>query len=521
MTNQSPFVLIVLDGWGHREDPEANAIHLARTPVWDDLWRNRPHTLISGSGMDVGLPAGQMGNSEVGHMNLGAGRVVDQDFTRIGKAIDDGSFFDNATLKQAIAAAASRDRSVHIFGLLSPGGVHSHEDHLKAAVTMAFDNGAPRVYVHAFLDGRDVPPRSALPSLTAMQQHIAARGEGGIASVVGRYYAMDRDKRWDRTELAYDLVTRGRGQFSADTPEEALEAAYARGEDDEFVKPTAVTVSGESVSMADGDTVIFMNFRADRARQITRAFVNDDFDDFERAVRPELTAFVMLTRYAADIDAPCAYEPDSLANGLGEYVSSLGKHQLRLAETEKYAHVTFFFSGGREEPFDGEKRLLIPSPRVATYDLQPEMSANEVTDELVKAIESGDYALIVCNYANGDMVGHTGKMDAALEAVECLDECLGRVVKALDSTGGQCLITADHGNVEKMNDEQTGQPHTAHTSELVPLVYVGPRDITLASDGGTLSDVAPTILTLMDLPIPSEMTGRSLIVSQKARAASN
>ncbi|MBD3649020.1 MAG: 2,3-bisphosphoglycerate-independent phosphoglycerate mutase, partial [Pseudomonadales bacterium] len=516
MTNHSPFVLIVLDGWGHREDPEGNAIHLARTAVWDELWDKRPHTLISGSGMDVGLPAGQMGNSEVGHMNLGAGRVVDQDFTRISKAVQVGSFFDNATLKQAITGAASKDRTVHIFGLLSPGGVHSHEEHLKAAVTMAFQNGAPRVYVHAFLDGRDVPPRSAMPSLTAMQQHIQSHGEGGIVSVVGRYYAMDRDKRWDRTALAYDLVTRGHAEFEADTPEEALEAAYERGEDDEFVKPTAVRLAGERVTMADGDAVIYMNFRADRARQLTRAFVNDDFSDFERPVRPELSAFVMLTQYAADIHTACAYEPDSLTNGLGEYIAGLDKRQLRLAETEKYAHVTFFFSGGREEPFEGEKRLLIPSPRVATYDLQPEMSAMEVTDELVKAIESKDYELIVCNYANGDMVGHTGKMDAALKAVECIDECLGRIVKALETTGGQCLITADHGNVEQMNDEQTGQPHTAHTSELVPLVYIGPKDIALDSEGGTLSDVAPTILTLMELPIPDEMTGRSLVIAPKA-----
>lgn len=518
MTDRTPFVLIVLDGWGYREDAKANAIALGNTPVWDDLWAHRPHTLISGSGLDVGLPEGQMGNSEVGHMNLGAGRVIDQDFTRISKAIADGSFYDNPTLKQAMQKVAANGKALHLFGLLSPGGVHSHEDHIKAAVKMAFDNGVKTVYVHAFLDGRDVPPRSAEPSLTAMNAHIHNHGNGGIASICGRYYAMDRDNRWERTQVAYDLVTTGEAEFAFDTPEAGLDAAYERGENDEFVKPTAITIGGERIAMADGDAVIYMNFRADRARQLTRAFVNDDFDGFTRNHRPALTDFVMLTEYAADIHTACAFGPASVKNGMGEYMASLGKTQLRLAETEKYAHVTFFFSGGQEEPETGEKRILIPSPKVATYDLQPEMSAPAVTDELVKAIRSGEFDLIVCNYANGDMVGHTGFMDAAIEAVECIDTCLGRVVEALGEVGGHCLITADHGNVEQMSDDKTGQPHTAHTSDLVPLIYIGDRQLDFES-GGTLADVSPTLLAIMGIAQPKEMTGHSLAVIHQSSAA--
>lgn len=518
MTDRTPYVLIVLDGWGYREDTQSNAIALANTPVWDDLWAHRPHSLISGSGVDVGLPAGQMGNSEVGHMNLGAGRVVDQDFTRISQAIDDGTFFINKTLARTMENLAASGHALHIFGLLSPGGVHSHEAHIRAAVKMAFNLGVPRVYVHAFLDGRDVPPRSALASLTSMNSHIQRLGNGGIATICGRYYAMDRDNRWDRTQAAYDLVTTGKAGFESETPESGLEAAYERGENDEFVKPTAITINGERIAMADGDAVIYMNFRADRARQLTRAFVNDDFDNFSRASRPALAEFVTLTRYAADIDTPCAFAPDSLKNSMGEYLASLGKTQLRLAETEKYAHVTFFFSGGHETPVAGEKRLLIPSPDVATYDLQPEMSAAKVTDELVKAIGSGEYDFILCNYANGDMVGHTGFIGAAIKAAECIDGCLGRVVSALQAAQGHCLVTADHGNVEQMSDETTGQPHTAHTSGPVPLIYIGDRDLKLQS-GGTLSDVSPTLLAIMNIQQPREMTGRSLATFDEASAA--
>lgn len=520
MTKRTPYVLIVLDGWGHRDETEANAIAAANTPHWDALWANRAHTLISGSGIDVGLPDGQMGNSEVGHMNLGAGRVVHQELTRIGKAIDDGSFFSNETLCAAADKVAASGHTLHLFGLLSPGGVHSHEKHIEAAVRLGFERGVRQVLVHAFLDGRDVPPKSAMASLRSMDAFVAAQASaagatGRIASVCGRFYAMDRDNRWERTQAAYDMLTAGEAPFRADSAEAALEEAYAREETDEFVQPTTV---GDDGAIKDGDAVIYMNFRADRARQLTRAFVLDDFEGFERRERPQLADFVMLTEYAADIPASCAFRPASMANGLGEFVASLGKTQLRLAETEKYAHVTFFFSGGREAPFEGENRILVPSPKVATYDLQPEMSAGAVTDELVGAIRSGDYDLIVCNYANGDMVGHTGVMSAAIEAVECLDHCLGRITDAVTEAGGHCLITADHGNVEKMSDEDTGQAHTAHTSELVPLVYIGSRPVTFRS-GGALSDIAPTLLSLMDVAPPAEMTGESLIEAPASAAA--
>jgi len=514
---KSTSALIILDGWGHREDLEDNAIKQAETPVWDQLWKNQPKTLISGSGLDVGLPPGQMGNSEVGHMNLGAGRVVNQDFTRITKAVEDGTFFNNNILTSAVDSAIQKGARVHILGLLSPGGVHSHEDHIKAAVTLAFKQGASAVYVHGFLDGRDVPPKSAEPSIKSMDAHIKEHGQGCVASIVGRYYAMDRDNRWDRVQLAYDMLTKGTDAYSSNNATTALAEAYARDESDEFVKPTVILEAGEPIVIKDNDTVLFMNFRADRAREITRAFVDKHFDDFPRAVIPDLSAYVMLTEYAADIDAPCAYPPVSLHNSFGEYLSSLGKTQLRLAETEKYAHVTFFFSGGQESPFPGETRKLIPSPKVATYDLKPEMSAEEVTDEFINAIKSGDYDTIICNFANGDMVGHTGDMAAAKLAVECIDLCLGRIIEALKSHDGQCLITADHGNCEKMMDHQTGQAHTAHTSELVPLIYFGQQQVTFEATGGTLSDVAPTLLTLMHLEQPAEMTGQSLIESDGSR----
>ncbi|MCZ6503225.1 MAG: 2,3-bisphosphoglycerate-independent phosphoglycerate mutase [Gammaproteobacteria bacterium] len=510
MTKISPHVLIVLDGWGHREDREANAIALANTPTWDQLWQHAPHCLISGSGTDVGLPDGQMGNSEVGHMSLGGGRVVAQDFTRISKAIADNSFFTNPVLTSTFKQLAGNGKSLHLFGLLSPGGVHSHEDHIRAAVKMAFDNGVITVFMHAFLDGRDVPPKSALASLLHIDEFIRQNGRGGIASSVGRYYAMDRDNRWERVEPAYYLVTHGISDYTAESPEEALHEAYRRGESDEFVKPTTIAVSGQSVAMSDGDAVVFMNFRADRAREITRAFTDDDFPEFNRNNPPQLASFITLTKYSEDIDAPFVFAPRCLKNSLGEVLSDIGMSQLRLAETEKYAHVTFFFSGGREAPFANEDRVLIPSPKVATYDLQPSMSAPEVTDELVKAIESGKYNLIICNYANGDMLGHTGNLLASIEAVECLDQCLARVIAALKSCDGHCLITADHGNVEQMKDESTGQAHTAHTTELVPLIYVGSKKVTLTNSGGTLSDVAPTLLTLMDIRQPEEMTGNSL-----------
>jgi 2,3-bisphosphoglycerate-independent phosphoglycerate mutase len=510
-TRKSPTVLIILDGWGYREESSDNAIANAPTPVWDRLWAEAPHTLISGSGLDVGLPDGQMGNSEVGHMSLGSGRIIYQNITRIDQAIADGSFAANPAYTGAIDKAVSAGGAVHIFGLLSPGGVHSHEDQLFAAVRLAAGRGASRVYLHAFLDGRDTPPRSAGASLEKAQALFTELRCGRVASIVGRYYAMDRDNRWDRVQAAYELLTEERAEFRADSATEALQQAYDRGENDEFVKPTTVRASGEdSAVVADNDAILFMNFRADRARELTRAFVEPDFNHFERNKVPRLAEFVMTTEYAADIDASCAYPPENLANVLGDYLAQRGLTQLRIAETEKYAHVTFFFSGGREEPFAGEDRELIPSPDVATYDLKPEMSAPEVTDRLVAAIHSGKYDLIVCNYANGDMVGHTGNYAAALKAVETLDECLGRVEKALLEAGGQALITADHGNCEQMLDYASGQHHTQHTTELVPLVYIGQRHLHLDPEGGILADIAPTLLAMMGLPQPPEMSGTNL-----------
>ncbi len=502
--------LLILDGWGHREDADSNAILAAKTPVMDRLWANNPHALISGSGGDVGLPDGQMGNSEVGHMNLGAGRIVYQDLTRITKAIADGDFQKNAELVKAVDAAVSAGKALHLMGLMSPGGVHSHEDHIIAMAEMAAARGAKEIYVHAFLDGRDTPPRSAKTSLERTDAVLTRLGAGRIASLIGRYFAMDRDSRWERIEDAWNMMTAGKSDFTATTAVEGLEAAYARDENDEFVKATTIVpAGGQPAVMNDGDAVIFMNFRADRARQLSRVFADKAFDGFKRQQLPRLSAFVMLTRYAESIPAVCAFPPATLVNTLGEYMAKAGKTQLRIAETEKYAHVTFFFSGGREEPYPGEARILVNSPKVATYDLQPEMSAPEVTDKLVMAIESGEYDLVICNYANGDMVGHTGVFDAAVEAAQHVDTCVGRIVEALEKHNGQCLITADHGNAEQMADHSTGQPHTAHTCEQVPLIYSGNNNITLKD--GKLSDIAPTLLALMEMPQPEEMTGHSLL----------
>lgn len=502
-----PLVLMILDGFGHSENPEFNAIHAARTPVYDRLLATQPHGLISGSGMDVGLPEGQMGNSEVGHMNLGAGRVVYQDFTRVTKSIRDGEFFNNPSICTAVDKAVGAGKAVHILGLLSDGGVHSHQDHLVAMAELAARRGAEKIYLHAFLDGRDTPPKSAQASIELMQATFTRLGKGRIASLIGRYFAMDRDNRWDRVQQAYELIVDGQAQYRSDYAVDGLIAAYERGESDEFVKATTI---GEPVRVEDGDAVVFMNFRADRARELTRCFVEPDFDGFQRARVPQLAGFVMLTQYAASIPAPSAFTPEALTNVLGEYLAKNGKTQLRIAETEKYAHVTFFFSGGREEPFEGEERILIPSPKVATYDLQPEMSAPEVTNRIVEAIEQQRYDVIVVNYANGDMVGHTGVFEAAVKAVECLDGCMGRIVNALEKVGGEALITADHGNVEQMEDVMTGQAHTAHTCEPVPFIYVGKRPARIR-EGGVLADVAPTLLTLLGLPVPPEMTGRSIV----------
>ena len=507
-----PTALIILDGWGHSDTSKSNAITAAHTPVWDRLWHEKPRTLISASGLHVGLPDGQMGNSEVGHMIMGSGRVIYQNFTRITKDIADGVFATNPAITRAIDQANTTGGNVHIIGLLSPGGVHSHEDHIHAMVDVALAQGANQVFVHAFLDGRDTPPRSAEPSLQAMADKLAATGRGRLASICGRYFAMDRDNRWDRVQSAYDMLTAGTAPHQSPDAVSGLLAAYERGEDDEFVQATLIQANGETPAViADGDAVICMNFRADRAREITRAFVEADFDGFNRSAQPQLADYVMLTEYAADIDTSCAYPPTGLPNVLGDYLASQGKSQLRIAETEKYAHVTFFFSGGQETPFDQEERILVPSPQVATYDEKPEMSAFEVTDQLVGVIENQRHDLIVCNFANGDMVGHTGKFDAAVKAVEALDICLGRIVEALDKVGGECIITADHGNVEEMIDETTGQPLTAHTCEQVPFVYVNQREAKISERAGGLADVAPSVLRLMGVEKPSEMTGESLI----------
>jgi len=510
----TPVLLLILDGFGHRETGDDNAILHARKPVWDALWRDCARTTIDASERHVGLPGGQMGNSEVGHLNIGAGRVVFQELTKIDHAIETGAFAANAVLLGAIAAAKAAGGTLHVLGLASPGGVHCHESHLAAIVQLAFDNGLDRVMVHAFLDGRDTPPKSAEPTLVLLEKVLARAGspaKARIATVVGRYFAMDRDKRWERVQVAYDLLTLGRAQCTASNPVEGLAAAYARGESDEFVKATAIVPPGtQPTVIGDGDAVVFMNFRADRARELTRTFTDPAFDGFPRAVLPRLSAFVTLTRYGDEFDAlPAAFPPDSIRNGFGEYLASCGLTQLRIAETEKYAHVTYFFNGGVEEPYPGESRVLVPSPKVATYDLKPEMSAFEVTAELESAIASRRYDAIVCNYANCDMVGHTGNFDAARQAVEAIDTCVGRVVAAMKAAGGEVLITADHGNAEMMRDPETKQAHTAHTLNVVPLVHVG-RPAKIA-DGGALQDIAPTLLRMMGVAQPPEMTGRPLV----------
>ena len=507
-----PVVLLILDGFGTRADAPDNAITRARMPNWTALLAKYAHGTIDASEMHVGLPEGQMGNSEVGHLNIGAGRVVYQDLTRIDHAIATGEFASNAVLLGALGRARAGGGAVHVMGLLSPGGVHSHERHIAAMVAMAAGAGVARVLVHAFLDGRDTPPKSAAASIAFMEAECARHAGARIASVIGRYYAMDRDTRWERVEPAWATLVEGRAPYTSASAGAALEAAYARGETDEFVKATAVLDSqGRVATMDDGDVVVFMNFRADRARQITRALTDPSFEGFARPRVPKLAAYVCLTRYGDEFARlPVAFGPQSVDNGFGAWIAKHGRTQLRIAETEKYAHVTYFFNGGTEDVYPGEDRILVPSPKVATYDLKPEMSAFEVTDRLVEAIGSGRYDAIVCNYANGDMVGHTGVFEAAVKACEALDACIGRVVDAAQRVGGEVIVTADHGNAEMMHDPSTGQPHTAHTLDVVPFVYVG-RPAAIAP-GGALKDIAPTMLALMGLPQPPEMTGRSLIL---------
>jgi 2,3-bisphosphoglycerate-independent phosphoglycerate mutase len=504
---------MILDGWGSREPAADNAISLAATPVWDNLIDTAPHCTLETSGEAVGLPNGQMGNSEVGHMNIGAGRIVYQDFTRISRAIEDGSFLSNEALCSTIDRSRAAGGTVHIMGLLSPGGVHSHDDHFIATVRMTAQRGAHRIVVHAFLDGRDTPPRSAGDSIRRMQDELDQIENASFGVISGRYYAMDRDRRWDRVKRAWDALVTADAKFTAASAEQALAAAYARDESDEFVQPTVV---GNYSGIEDADAILFINFRADRARELTQAFVEPAFAGFE-ARRPDLSGFVCMTEYLAGLPVAIAFPPEHLPDLFGEILARNGMRQLRIAETEKYAHVTFFFNGGEEAPFENEERILVPSPNVATYDLQPEMSAPEVARRLDEAIRSGRFDVIICNIANPDMVGHTGKLDAAIAAVEAVDRCLGVVRKALADVGGELLVTADHGNVEQMSDPASGQSHTAHTTNPVPLVFLG-RPARIGRDG-SLRDIAPTMLHLLGLPQPAAMTGQPLLgIAEEAKS---
>ena len=502
-----PLLLCILDGFGWvPQETYGNAIAAAKTPYFDKLFASCPFTTIGASGMNVGLPDGQMGNSEVGHTNIGAGRIVYQELTRITKSIADGDFFENEALVSAMRSAKENGKALHLMGLLSDGGVHSHNGHLYGLLEMAKRMGLTRVYVHAIMDGRDVPPDSGLGFIKELQAKMASLGVGTIASVTGRYYAMDRDNRWDRVEKAYAAFVYGEGNHG--TPVEVMEKSYAEGVTDEFVVP-AVTCEGGRV--AEGDSVIFFNFRPDRAREITRTFVDDAFTGFARRYGRFPVHYVCFTQYDATMpNVSVAFRPQVLTNVLGEYLAKNGKTQLRIAETEKYAHVTFFFNGGVEAPFEGEDRALINSPKVATYDLQPEMSAYLVADECVKRIESGKYDVIILNFANCDMVGHTGVFSAAVKAVEAVDECAGKVIDAVLAAGGAVLLTADHGNADKMYDPDPEHPFTARTTNPVPFLVAGLGDVKLRQ-GGVLADIAPTMLKVMGLPQPEEMTGKSII----------
>ena len=501
--NKTPTTLIIMDGFGLANASDDNAVSLAQTPVLDRLFREYANTTLSASGLDVGLPDGQMGNSEVGHTNIGGGRVVFQDLPRISRAIDDGSFFKNEAYDKAMDNCLKNGSSLHLYGLLSDGGVHSHIQHLFALLQMAKDKGLKKVYIHCFLDGRDVSPTSGKGFVQELCDKCAEIGVGKIATVMGRYYAMDRDKRWERVQMAYDAMVYGEGVHNAD-PVDAVAKSYANGVTDEFVEPVVCDSEG---TIGDNDSIIFFNFRPDRAREITRAIVDPDFDGFQREFFP--TTYVCNTEYDASMpNVLVAWPRVAVKNGLGEYLSSMGMTQLRIAETEKYAHVTFFFNGGVEKQYPGEDRVLVPSPKVATYDLQPEMSAFEVCDKCVERIESGAYDVIILNFANCDMVGHTGVLEAAVKAVETVDTCVGKVVDATLKMGGIAMITADHGNAEDMKQED-GSPMTAHTTNLVPFILCGAGSELRT---GRLADIAPTILDVLGLACPPEMDGRTLIV---------
>lgn len=511
-----PLMLMILDGWGYQPAEEGNAILAAGTPNLDRLQEIYPSCFFEASGEAVGLPEGQMGNSEVGHLNIGAGRVVYQDLTRINLSIREGDFFENRVLLDAIENAKAHNSGLHLMGLVSYGGVHSHMTHLQALIRLAKEKGLQKVYIHAFLDGRDVPPKAALEDLKELEAYCKESEVAAIATVSGRYYAMDRDKRWDRTKLAYDALTLGVAPYTAPDAVAAVSEAYARGETDEFVKPTVVTDAAgvPKATIRDNDSVIFFNFRPDRARQLTWAFVNEGFDDFPREARPKVY-YVCMTQYDETLEIPIAYPPETLENVLGEVLSKAGLVQLRIAETEKYAHVTFFLNGGVEKCYEGEERCLIQSPKVPTYDLKPEMSAYEVTDEVIKRIESGKYDVIILNFANMDMVGHTGIFDAAVAAVKTVDTCVGKIIEALQKVGGVAIVTADHGNAEQMENEETGDVHTAHTSNPVRCIYVGNDEVKGLKDG-KLCDLAPTLLDMLGVQKPQEMTGESLIIRKES-----
>ncbi|AKN33390.1 phosphoglyceromutase [Clostridium carboxidivorans P7] len=505
--NKKPVMLMILDGFGLTDREDGNAIKAANKPNFDKLYSNYPHTQLGASGLSVGLPEGQMGNSEVGHLNIGAGRIIYQALTRITKSISDGDFFENEALNKAVDNALKNNSTLHLMGLLSPGGVHSHTDHLKGILQLAKKKGVQKVYLHAFLDGRDVPPASAKEYIKDIENYMKELGVGKIATISGRYYAMDRDKRWERVQLAYNALVLGKGEEAA-TALEAVEKSYNDNKTDEFVLPTVIEKSSEA-SIKNKDSIIFFNFRPDRAREITRAINDKVFDGFSRETL-DLT-FVTMTQYDVTLEGvEVAFSNETYKNTLGEYVSNLGKNQLRIAETEKYAHVTFFFNGGVEEENKNEDRALIPSPKVATYDLQPEMSAYKVTDELLNRIDEDKYDMIILNFANPDMVGHTGIFEAAKKAVEAVDVCLGKVVDKILEKNGTVFITADHGNAEQMIDYSTGKPMTAHTTDAVPFLYVA-SDAKPLRDSGILADIAPTMLQVMGLEVPKEMTGKSLI----------
>ncbi len=505
--------LIIMDGFGLSDNKKANAVYMAKTPHLDRLWGSFPHVPIHASGLEVGLPEGQMGNSEVGHLNIGAGRIVYQEFTRITKAIHDGDFFKNKAFLDAMDHVKKHHGKLHLMGLVSEGGVHSHIGHLYALVELAKRQGLPQVYIHAFMDGRDVPPSSGKAIMEGLDSRLKEMEFGKVATVSGRYYAMDRDKRWDRVQKAYNALVLGEGE-QAESSVQAMEQSYQAGQTDEFVRPTVITEDGKPVATIEkDDAVLFFNFRPDRARELTRSFIEPEFHEFERKKGYFPVHFVSMTQYDETFkNLTVAYHPQTLTNTFGQYISEKGRTQLRIAETEKYAHVTFFFNGGVEAPNPGEDRALIPSPKVATYDLQPYMSAPEVTEEAVKRIASGKYDVMILNFANCDMVGHTGDLKAAVEAVETVDACVAKVVAAVQKTGGAALITADHGNAEQMIDPATGAPHTAHTSNPVPFILVDDRrkDAVLR-ENGCLADIAPTMLQLLKLDKPVEMTGESLI----------